>query len=418
MSHVDVFALDALSVSIRDLHTAQRETGECCDEGIRKAEQTLQDAQGELQFSETLLAAAQVEEAAKLALQLKADARMTAALVEEASAIASGNPIAIAAASAEVAAAAAELAEATEEYQKAREHRERLEHRRDLAQKCVDLAQTNLDLLRMRYQYGRTQVDKIVFLGCDRLQAAHADLEAYLARISPQARQSIHNYKNWEPREKKPIDPVEVHDRLNPDEAVVDGLLEYIYATDPRFHASIDRLCVQIGSPENTAAVEAKIKKNVVGRLCEELVIQAFQPMGERIETQHVCYFDNGSFTKVDMILYGLKEPLILGRGEGMGGRKGGSLAIEVKSGRPEYIYSQIAHMETQARGHKSCDISCTVCTRDINDLRPEQKEEVKNRLKEAGSPILGMLPRKSELDTRCIRFVNAKAKARNDHVQ
>ena len=69
MGQVDVFALDALSASIRDLYTARRETGECCDEGIRNAEQMLQDTQGELQFSETLLAAAQVEEAAKLALQ-------------------------------------------------------------------------------------------------------------------------------------------------------------------------------------------------------------------------------------------------------------------------------------------------------------------------------------------------------------
>lgn len=416
MSQVDVFALDTLSASIRDLHTARIETGECCDEGIRKADQMLQDTQGELQFSETLLAAAQVEEAAKLALRLKADARMTAAAAEEASAIASCNPFAIAAASAEVAAAAAELAEATEEYQRAREHREHLEHRRNLAQKCVDLAQLNLDMLCLRYQYGKTRVEEIVISGCGRLQAAHDDLEAYLARISPQARQSIRDYSSWEPTEKKPIDPKEIHDRLNSDETVVDGLLEYIYTTDPKFRASIDRLCTQLESPENTAAVEAKIKKNVVGRLCEELVIQAFQPMGERVETQRVCYLENGSFTKVDMILYGLKEPLILGRGEGMGGKKGGSLAIEVKSGRAEYIYSQAAHMEIQAKGHESCDISCTVCTRDINDLRPEQQEEVRDRLKAAGSPILGMLPKKSDLDARCIRFV--KEKAGSNHVQ
>lgn len=416
MSQVDVFALDTLSASILDLSTALRETGECCDEGIRKAEQMLQDTQGELQFSETLLAAAQVEEAAKLALQLKADARMAAALAEEAAAIASCNPLAIAAAAAEVAAATAELAEATGEYQRAREHRERLEHRLDLARKCVDLAQANLDMLRLRYQYGMAQVDNIVISGCGRLQAAHDDLEAYLARVSPQVRRSIRDYGSWEPEEKKPINPKEVHDRLNPDEAVADGLLEYMYATDPRFRASVDRLCAQMRSPENIAAVEAKIKKNVVGRLCEELVIQAFRPMGERIETQHVCYLDNGSFTKVDMILYGLKEPLILGRGENMGAREGGSLAIEVKSGSAAYIYSQTEHMEIQAKGHKTCDISCTVCTRDINDLRPEQKEEVKNRLKAAGSPILGMLPRKSELDARCIRFV--KAKAGSKHVQ
>lgn len=416
MSNVDVFALDALSVSIRNLHTAWKETGECCDEGIRKAEQTFQNAQEELQFSETLLAAAQIDEAAKLALQLRADARMAASVAEEASAIASCNPFAIAAASAEVAAATAELAETTEEYRRAREHRERLEHRRDLAQKCVGLAQANLDMLHLRYQYGRACVGEIMVSGCGRLQTAHDDLETYLTRISPQARQIVCDYGSWEPEEKKPINPKEIHDRLNPDEAVVDGILEYIYATDLKFHASIDRLCVQLRNPENTAAVETKIRKNVVGRLCEELVIQAFQPMGERIETQHACYLDNGSFTKVDMILYGLKEPLILGRGEGMGGKKGGSLAIEVKSGRAEYIYGQAAHMEVQAKGHKSSDVSCTVCTRDIHDLHPEQEEEVRTRLKAAGSPILGMLPRKSKLDAHCIQFV--KMKVGNVHVQ
>lgn len=416
MSYANVFSLDALSDAIRDLHTARRETGECCDEGIRKAEQMLQDTQSELQLSEALLAAAQVEEAAKLALQLNADARMAAAALEETSALASCNPIAITAASAEVAAAAAELAQATEEYQRAREHRERLEQRQALARKCVDLAQANLDMLRLRYQYGKTRVDEIVLSGCGRLQAAHNDLEAYLARISPQMRQSIRDYSSWEPAEKRPVNPKEVHDRLNPDEAVTDSLLEYMYTTNPKFRASIDRLCAQMKSPENTAAAETKIKKNVVGQLCEELVIRAFLPMGERVETQHVYYLEGGSFTKVDMILYGLKEPLILGRGEGMGGRKGGSLAIEVKSGKAKYIHKQVAHMETQAKGHKSCDISCTVCTRDIHDLRPEQQEEVKNRLKAAGSPILGMLPRKSELDARCIQFV--KAKAGSSHVQ
>ena len=63
--------------------------GPAAEGGQYNAEQMLQDTQGELQFSETLLAAAQVEEAAKLALQLKADARMAAAAAEEVSAIAS-----------------------------------------------------------------------------------------------------------------------------------------------------------------------------------------------------------------------------------------------------------------------------------------------------------------------------------------
>ena len=110
------------------------------------------------------------------------------------------------------------------------------------------------------------------------------------------------------------------------------------------------------------------------------------------------------------MILYGLKKTLILGRGEGMAAPAGGNLGIEVKSGKKEYIFEQLSHMEKQAKGHSQCDISCTVCSRDIKDLSPEKEQLLRSRLSEAGSPILGMLPRKSELDKDCIEFVKAKA--------
>ena len=66
--------------------------------------------------------------------------------------------------------------------------------------------------------------------------------------------------------------------------------------------------------------------------------------------------------------------------------------------------------MEKQAKGHRQCDLSCTVCSRDIKDLPPEKEQLLRSRLRDAGSPILGMLPRKSELDKDCIDFVKAKA--------
>ena len=67
--------------------------------------------------------------------------------------------------------------------------------------------------------------------------------------------------------------------------------------------------------------------------------------------------------------------------------------------------------MEKQAKGHGQCDLSCTVCSRDIQDLSPEKVQLLRTRLREAGSPIIGMLPKKSELDKDCIDFVKAKAK-------
>ena len=136
--------------------------------------------------------------------------------------------------------------------------------------------------------------------------------------------------------------------------------------------------------------------------------------MGGRVETQGKYYLEDGSYTKADMILYDLKEPLILGKGSGMGAQRGGNLGIEVKSGYKEYLYAQLSHMEKQAKGHSKCDISCTVCTRDITDLPPDKEELLRAKLKEAGSPMMGMLPYKTQLDEDCIVFVKAKSEEKN----
>lgn len=54
----------------------------------------------------------------------------------------------------------------------------------------------------------------------------------------------------------------------------------------------------------------------MVGRLCEEIVIRAFEPMSTRIVTQERETLPDGSYTKVDLLVYGLTNPVILGRGK------------------------------------------------------------------------------------------------------
>lgn len=412
---VKVFELGVFSYTIKELQAVRTETEEHCREGLSKAENVLQDTQAELQVSEALLEMAKAEEALKLALKVKAEARMAKAMADESAAVASGNPIAIAAAAAEVASAAEELARATEEYEKAVQHRERLEKRYEMAMKCVNIAQEMVDTLRTRFNYLNVRVKDNSMVGINRLQAAYDDLSEYIARVTPEVRREISEFYSYEPEKNKPVSPKNVHDRLNATNGVLSAILEYLYCTDMSFHESIDRLCEQLKVPGNTESVNLKVKKNVVGRLCEELVIRTFLPMGNRISTQDVYNLPDGSYTKVDMILYGLKEPLILGRGVGKGAVKGGSLAIEVKSGHKEYLYSQMEHLEKQAQGHKDCNASITVCTRDITNLPVEKQETLRAKLEEAGSPLLGMLPYKDDLDSECIRFV--KAKVEENHV-
>lgn len=408
--NANVYNIDVFLSTIKALLSIEHETKNQCAEGLNKAEEILQQTQEELKISNGMLDVARVIEAEKLAEQIAADARMAKASIEEAAAVASGNPIAIAAATAELAAASQEFFRATEEYNKAREHRERLEHRVELAQRCVSIAEEMADTLRLRFNYSQAKISKDILDGNGRLQNAYNDLSTYLSRISSVALKEISDFYKWKPEEKKPVTPDIVHDRLNASSSVNNAILGYLYVTDPKFRFSVDRLCTQLKTPGNESSVEIKIKKNIVGRLCEELVIRCFSPMGERVETQGIYYLENGTYTKADMILYGLKEPLILGRGEGMAAPAGGNLGIEVKSGKKEYIFEQLAHMEKQAKGHRQCDLSCTVCSRDIKDLPPEKEQLLRSRLREAGSPILGMLPRKSELDKDCIDFVKAKA--------
>lgn len=407
-----VLNIDVFLSTIKAFLSIEHETNNQIAEGLNKAESIYQKTQDELKISEAMLEAVRAVEAAKLAEQIAADARMAKALAEEAAAIASGNPVAIAAATAEAAAAAQELYRATEEYNRAKEHRERLEHRVELAQRCVNIAEETVNTLRLRFNYSQAKIAKDILEGNGRLQSAYSDLKTYLSRLSPAAYSQVFDFYNWKAEEKKPITPDVVHDRLNASSSVVNAILEYLYVTDLKFRFSVDRLCKQLNIPGNEHSVETKIKKNIVGRLCEELVIRCFLPMGERVETQGIYYLEDGTYTKADMILYGLKEPLILGRGEGMGAKAGGNLGIEVKSGKKEYIFNQLSHMEKQAKGHRKCDISCTVCSRDIKELPPEDEELLRSRLREAGSPILGMLPKKSELDADCINFVKEKAKA------
>lgn len=410
MSEADVKNLAAIAETIRSLAQIREETKEQCAAGMYAANQALSDAGNELSTSNRLLDVCKIVEAAKLARKLEVEARMAQAAAEEAAAIALGNPVAIVAVSAYVAAIVPELTQAVEEYNQAVKHRQRIEHRCELAQKCVNTAQEMCETLNMRFNFSMAKVEEKAVEGAGRLQFAYDDLSRYLSRISPKARQEIADWDNWKSKENEPVRPDEVRNRLNASRNVTNGILEYLYATDMDFRATVDRHSHNLKTPGMEAGTLTQIKRNIVGRLCEELVIRTFLPMGSSIETQHREDLPDGTYTKADMLLRGLKQPLILGKGEGMGAREGAVLGIEVKAGHKEYIYGQLAHLERQAQGHRNCDISCTVCSRDIKDLSPEREATLREKVREVGSPMLGMLPYKDDLDRDCIDFVRAKA--------
>ena len=193
MDTVNVKNLGVIAETIRSLAQIKRDTEDQCAEGLRIVQQVLSESEDELNTSNNILNVCKAVETAKLAKKLETEARMAKALADEAAAIASGNPVAIVAATAEVAALAPELAQAIEEYNNAVEHRQRIEHRCELAQKCVNIAQEMCETLNMRFGFSKGKISERILVGSERLQLAYEDLSRYLSRISPEAKKKYWN---------------------------------------------------------------------------------------------------------------------------------------------------------------------------------------------------------------------------------
>jgi len=185
---------------------------------------------------------------------------------------------------------------------------------------------------------------------------------------------------------------------------------EYLYDRNPAYRRKVDAHRSEWASARgeierNIAARKTRI--HLSGEFAEQIARHALAPLGGRIETQRRTFVgDSGRYTKTDLVVTDLRVPVILGRGDGMGARVGGSMAFEVKCGKADYLYSQKDHMVFQAEGHKQADAQCTLCSRDIHDLPEEKEKELRDSLREAGSQLVGMLPYKNEIDQSCLEFI------------
>ena len=298
-----------------------------------------------------------------------------------------------------------EYAQAKYEHNIALERVRRFEKRVELANKSVEIASNNLEDKNDLVSYILKSSEELTNTTINRMVNANSDLEKYLDNLDDISRNKVVEYMNYKKDLKTPLFPDEINRRLDLSEAEIKSILIEKYGKDEKFKAMIDEYRKVISENPNHN-IDDRIKKNLSGMLGEEIVIKSLSPYCENISTQDRTYFDDGRYTKTDLILKNLKVPVILGRGDGMGGIVGGELAIEVKTGRPEYIFSQMEHMMFQAQGHQKSDISCTICSKDIKDLGENKEKILRSSLRESGSPLLGMLPKKEVLDSICKDFV------------
>jgi hypothetical protein len=260
------------------------------------------------------------------------------------------------------------------------------------------------------------QTSEIVAVAKQRIAPAYAALEAYL---SAHAARAFSNWKNWKPPVGKPLSPADIRDRMAFSPAMLQHYIQSLIDSDLKLLEKVKNYRAQIASiradgKRDIRPVLRQVHRNFSGSIAERLVADAFRPLCGEVITQIRTELPDGHNTIIDIVCKDFKEefvldtvpfvlgkePLVLKR-KGRYVPKGGSLAIEVKTGSPDYIYTQMKHMLRQALGHKSgADAGITICTWDIERLGEEKKEELCGALSRVGSPLFGILPTKAEFDT------------------
>lgn len=427
MAQVSIGQVENLEDLIRGLESVREVLETACREQTAAVERQFSEAREETQNSERMFEeASQAEQAAH---QTLAEAQQNLESAENALSAAesalsaceaqppdedgnepdcSGEEAAVEVAQAAVDAAQVAVEEARAAIEKAAEDRQRMEQRVELAKQALSMAEQLFERVQQECTSRMQEVGKAIDTGKARLAAAQRALDAYLAVNPPAAR--FYEWIHWHPEHGKPITPDVIRDRLNLSRDERRLLQEYLYERNPGYRNMVDKYRGE------WVAAKGDVERNLVNRnarihlsgtYAEHLARYALTPLGGNIETQgRTLVADDGRYTKTDLIVTDLRVPVILGRGKGMGAPIGGSLAFEVKCGKADYLYAQKDHMLFQAEGHKQADAHCTLCSRDIHDLPPEKEKELRDALRAAGSPLVGMMPAKNDIDCSCLEFI------------
>lgn len=435
MAQVSIGQVENLEELVRGLQSVREALETSCHEQIAVAAQKSEEAREEVQSSENMLqSAVQQEQAAKQEIEntqqtldssqcslASAQSSLSSCLAQPTdedgtSPDCSGEYSSVAEAEAVVEQAQSMLEQAKAELELASENRQAMEQRADLAKQVQAMVEQTLEMTRQECNTRLATVDQAIGVGTSRLNAAQQALDAYLGTSPPAA--EFYAWLKWNPaRNGHPITPDTLRDRMNLSSEQRRLFQEYLYDRNSAYRRQVDKYRNQWATARGDAErniVARKARIHLSGEFGEQMARHALAPLGGRIETQGRTFVgDNGRYTKTDLLVTDLGVPVILGRGEGMGAPVGGSMAFEVKCGKAEYLYSQKDHMIFQAEGHKQADAQCTLCSRDIHDLPPEKEKELRDALRDAGSPMVGMLPRKNEIDQSCLDFIRQNEEER-----
>lgn len=296
--------------------------------------------------------------------------------------------------------------QAAEKLALALENKKLMEERLELTQKAFDSANSLLEETIQENEQVLNSTAHLKDTAQTRLVNAAQTLEDYLQH-NPEAK-SFSNWLNWTPEVSQKITPDIISSRFKLAETEQAYFQKYLYERNSKYKELADRFASEYKNSRSNLELNntsRKIRSNLAGSYGERLAQYALAPLGKNIETERrTIVGDSATFT--DISISSLKNPIILGRGDNMGARVGGTMAFEIKTGKPEYLYSEKEHMVFQAKGHKHADARAVLCSKDIHNLPQEKQDELRRTLREAGSALIAVLPTKQEIDKSCISFI------------
>ena len=297
--------------------------------------------------------------------------------------------------------AASEHSAAGDELQDAKEWLAKCEER---CEKVAEISR-KVEILRGRFiDRSRTSMARLTEFQEEcvaRLNRACSALESYIADKPDSSTAAFYRWIRWSPAEGELVSPAMLAERLRLSPEQLREIVAYESERDPRFRAKIEeygRRYAATRSLDERKAILRQARINGSGEISERIVAAAFRPLGD-VSTQGRTHFDDGRYTKTDLTVNNLCAPVLLGKGDRAFAPKGGSLALEVKAGQYAYLQQQADHLVFQAGGHRTADASATICTADIHDLPKDEERSLRDRVRTAGSPMIGMLPRKHDID-------------------
>lgn len=294
----------------------------------------------------------------------------------------------------ELDAALAELDEAKE-----REHICRV--RLDDAVALFHQSQMKQDAFLSNVSRSLSHFDDLAAQCAARANRAREILEAYLSANPTSPAAAFCAWARWTPVPGKIIDPATLATRLHLTPTQLGQAVSYFAERDPEFKGKLDSYRSRYHSAEGPfekGAVLRDVCNHGSGELAERLVEKVFRPIGD-VSSQDRTYFNDGRYTKTDLYVRNIRNPVLFGRGDRAFAPQGGTLAIEVKAGHSPYLRAQKEHLVFQAGGHHQAHASATICTADIHDLTEDDERDLRKAVRHAGSPIIGMLPRKDVID-------------------